>query len=86
MRLLINMLYISVDLVIELLILTLVYTLDTIVIYCSVEFVAFGVFTDSALVDNLLTLHSILMGMLIPEGGQDLLEQNLQHKVYTLSQ
>ena len=63
------MYYISVDHVIQLLIITLVYTLGTTVIGCTVDFVAFGVLTDSLLVDNLLTLHSILMKTLIPEGG-----------------
>ena len=74
------------DYVIQLLILTLLYTLGTILVSLPVDFVVLGVIIESLFVNNLLTLHSILMGTLIPEGGQDLLEQNLQHKVYSLSQ
>lgn len=61
-------------------VLTLVSTLGTMLIDCTEEFVAFIVHTDSDSVDSMLILHSILMETPIPEGGVDLLEQNLLQK------
>ena len=65
--------------------LTLVSTLDTTLICCTEEFVAFITLTDLLLVDSLPMLHSILMEKPTAEGGEDSLEQNLLQKVCLLS-